>query len=40
MNCGGAAHWTLQLPQEQKTRVWIPPGWKFFKWKLSNSAAV
>jgi hypothetical protein len=21
MNCGGAAHWTLQLPQEQKTRV-------------------
>jgi hypothetical protein len=28
---GGVAQWTLHPPQEQKTRVRIPPGYTVFR---------
>jgi hypothetical protein len=36
---GGVAQWTSHLPQEQKTRVQIPPGYKVFGKKHSNAVA-
>jgi hypothetical protein len=29
--CKFVAQWTFRLPQEQKTRVRIPPGYKVFR---------
>jgi hypothetical protein len=34
---GGVAQWTSHPPQEQKTRVRIPPGYKVFREKHSNA---
>jgi hypothetical protein len=37
---GGEAHWISHLPQEQKTLVRIPPGYKVFRENICSNAVV